>query len=79
MKSVLAATVAIVISGCASNADEQLTTSGVQCWRETPTGSNLPVTRCMSDEESKRQREATDDFSDAVRRSTPAKGRSGGQ
>lgn len=79
MKSVLVATVAVVIIGCASNTDEQLKTSGIQCWRETPTGSNLPVTRCMSDEESKRQREATDDFSDAVRRSTPARGRSGGQ
>ena len=64
--------------GCAVVAEPQSNVAGTTCWKELPTGSNLPVTRCMTEEDRKRQKEAVDAAGAEIQRAVPNKtGRSG--
>ncbi len=60
---------ALLLGGCAGPAQESSNTaSTTTCTRETPTGSNLAVTRCRSREEAERDAQAARETRDAIDR-----------
>jgi len=68
-----------LLIGCAtSTRDQQTQVSGMTCWKELPVGSNLPVTKCMTEDEMKRKQQAVDAMSDEIMRATPHKSRGNG-
>ena len=68
-----------LLLGCSATVPEQQThLAGTTCWKEIPTGSNLPVTRCMTEEERQRQKQQADAIGDEILRSTPNKSRGSG-
>ena len=68
-----------LLIGCAtSTRDQQTQVAGMTCWKELPTGSNLPVTKCMTEEEMKRKQQSVDAVSDEIMRATPNKTRGSG-
>jgi hypothetical protein len=68
-----------LLLGCAtSTRDQQTQVAGMTCWKELPVGSNLPVTKCMTEEEMQRKKQAVDAMSDEIMRATPNKSRGSG-
>ena len=68
-----------LLLGCAvSPRDQQSQVAGTTCWKEIPTGSNLPVTKCMTEDERQRQKQSVDAISDEIMRSAPNKTRGSG-
>ncbi len=60
---------ALLLGGCAGPAPDSTTAAtAITCTRETPTGSNLSVTRCRSKEEVERDAEAARETRDAIDR-----------
>ena len=79
MKNLFILMVPALLIGCAvSTRDQQTQVAGMTCWKELPTGSNLPVTKCMTEEEMKRKQQAVDAMSDEIMRATPNKSRGSG-
>jgi hypothetical protein len=64
--------------GCATVAEPQTNVAGMTCWKEQPTGSNLPVTRCVTEEDRQRQKESVEAAGDAIHRSVPNKSKASG-
>jgi len=60
---------ALSIVGCAAPAADAPKSAALQCTRETPTGSNLPVTRCRSVEDMAREKGSVETADDALGRS----------
>lgn len=62
---------AALLAGCAvADPSSPAASASLTCTRETPTGSNIPVTRCRSPEDVRRDAEAAKDAGDAIGRST---------
>ena len=74
--SILAATAILV--GCSTTGPQQSQVAGMTCWKELPTGSNLPVTKCMTEEERQKQKQEVEAYGDAINRATPNKTRGSG-
>jgi hypothetical protein len=50
---------AVFIAACASTGtDDSPKDAALRCVKETPTGSNVPVTRCRSKDDAERERDA---------------------
>ena len=65
-----------MLLGCSATAPEQQAQiAGTTCWKEIPTGSNLAVTKCTTEEERQRQKQQVDVISDEILRSAPSKTR----
>jgi hypothetical protein len=70
---------AAALAGCsATGPQQQSQVAGTTCWKELPTGSNLPVTKCMTEEERQRQKQEVEAYGDAINRATPNKTRGSG-
>ena len=79
LKELVPVVLALAVAGCAVVPNPQSNVAGTTCWKELPTGSNLPVTRCMTEEERQRAKEGVDAVGNEIHRATPNKaaGRSG--
>ena len=73
MKKLVLMVVPLVVLGCAVVEPPQSNVAGTTCWKELPTGSSLPVTRCMTEEDRQRAKEGVDATADAIHRAVPNK------
>jgi hypothetical protein len=64
--------------GCATVAEPQSTVAGMVCYKELPTGSNLPVTKCVTEEERQRQKEQVEQVGSEIQRANSNKARGSG-
>jgi hypothetical protein len=78
LKKLLLMAIPVAVLGCATVKDDRYTQAGMSCWREIPTGSSLPVTRCVTEEERRKQKEGVDAAADDIHRSPSSKSRPGG-
>ena len=79
MKNLSILMAAAVLVGCSTTGpQEQSKVAGMTCWKELPTGSNLPVTKCMTEEDRQRQKQEVEAYGDAINRATPNKTRGSG-
>ena len=79
MKTLSMLSLAALLLGCsATGPAPQAPVAGMTCWKEIPTGSSLPVTRCLTEEERQRQKQSVDAISDEIMRSTTNKTRGSG-
>ena len=78
MRKLLILALPVAALGCAVVAEPQASAAGTTCWKELPTGSNLPVTKCMSEEDRQRQKESVEAAGDAIHRAVPNKSRASG-
>lgn len=70
MKHAVAVPLAILLLGCATpQLPPEASASAPRCTRETPTGSNIPVTNCRSADARQRDSQAAQDAADAIARS----------
>ncbi|MCE9660904.1 MAG: hypothetical protein K8R60_20445 [Burkholderiales bacterium] len=81
LRNLLPLVLPVAVLGCATVAQPQpqSNVAGMTCWKELPTGSSLPVTRCMSEEERQRAKAGVDAMGDDIHRAVPNKtpGRTG--
>ena len=78
MRKLLILALPVAALGCAVVAEPQAIAAGMTCWKELPTGSNLPVTKCMTEEDRQRQKESVDAAGDAIHRAVPNKSKASG-
>jgi len=78
VRKLLILVLSLAALGCATVAEPQTNVAGMTCWKELPTGSNLPVTKCMSEEDRQRQKESVEATGDAIHRAVPNKSRASG-
>lgn len=71
----IAAMAALLAAACTTPVPPAGTeTAGLRCTRETPTGSNIPVTRCRTEDDLRREAEATNSVRDALEQTRPGVG-----
>lgn len=71
MNRQVAVIAAALLTGCSVvDPSSPAVSASLTCARETPTGSNIPVTRCRSPEEVRRDAEAAKAAGDAIGRSS---------
>ena len=78
VKKLLILVLPVAVFGCATVEQPQSNVAGTICWKEMPTGSNLPVTKCTTEEERQRQKEAVEAMGNEIHRSGPNKTRGSG-
>lgn len=69
MKILVQLLVVLSVVGCATPEADGPKKAALQCTRETPTGSNLPVTRCRSVEDVALEKASVGTADDALGRS----------
>ena len=80
MKFVVPLLAALWVVGCAAPAAESPgKASALQCTRETPTGSNIAVTRCRTAEQVALEKDGVGHAGEAIDRGKAGKARAGGQ
>lgn len=78
MKNPMILLLPLAALGCATVAEPPSTVAGMTCYKELPTGSNLPVTRCVTEEERRRQKEQVEQVGSEIQRATSGKSRGSG-
>ncbi|MFT3957106.1 MAG: hypothetical protein QM722_22825 [Piscinibacter sp.] len=68
-----------LVSACSSTPPGEGQTANAQmnCTRETPTGTSIPVTRCRTAQQAERDRDAAQDFGTMIRAAPGSTGQSG--